>query len=78
MKQIIRLQPNRYIHLDTYVNEDAVEHSRLENFFIFSFITILAAVITAAMLGCDFTTLFGNGSTRGVPVPHSTQVEAKR
>lgn len=79
MKQIVKLGTNRYIHLDSYVDEYTVRvPSKLENFFVFLVVSSIACVVAGAMLGLDITTLFNNGSTRGIPVQHGAQVETKR
>jgi hypothetical protein len=74
MKQILKLGINRYVHLDSYGER---KPTALENFCVFLGVTLIGTIVAGAMLGFDITTP-NNGSTGGVPVQHSTQVESKR
>jgi hypothetical protein len=74
MKKILKLGNNRYVHLDSYEERTP---SALENFCIFLGVMTIGTIVAGAMLGFDITAP-NNGSTGGVPVQHSTQVESKR
>lgn len=79
MKRIWKIGENRYIRLDSYQGKgNEYKPTRLENFLVFTFFTIFAVFVTHAMLGYDPQSELNNGSTRGVPIPNCTQVEAKR
>lgn len=74
MKHILKLGINRYIHLDSYGER---KPTALGIFCIFLGVTTISTIVAGAMLGFDITTP-NNGSTGGIPIQHSTQVETKR
>lgn len=78
MKHIVKLEPNKYLHLDTY-RDDLIEPRNLLLGILSSCICIgIAAITVAAMLGHDITLDSSDGSTRRIPIQHGAQVETKR
>lgn len=53
MKHIVKLAPNRYVHLDTY--GEPQQGNLLTNVLLTFMVLFIATITTSAMLGIDIT-----------------------